>query len=110
MIQRLIAQGVVWAMLAGLCVPLAPAAAMPHACCLQHQKHCQEPHQAGISSRNCSHECCRGLAISTAFFTPVALAAHGSLTASPLRTMSGAESQPFAAHTARCERAPPLAG
>ena len=109
MIQRLIAQGVMWAMLAGLCSPLAPVTALPHACCLQHQQHCHEPHQVGISGRNCSHECCRGLAISTAFFTPVAPAAQGILTASLLRTVSGAEFHPFAAHTASWERAPPQA-
>lgn len=110
MIQRLIAQGVMWAMLAGLCTPLAPAAAMPHACCLQHQQRCHEPHQAGISGSNCSHECCRGLAISTAIFAPVAPAAHGRLPASLLRAATRAESHTFAAHTASCERAPPLAG
>lgn len=110
MIQQLIAQGVMWAMLAGLCTPLAPATARPHACCLQHQQHCHEPHQAGISSRNCSHECCRGLATSTAFFTPFAPAARGSLPASMLRAATRAEFHPFAAQTASCERAPPQAG
>jgi len=79
MVQRLIAQGVLWAMLTGMFAPLAPAAAMPHACCLRHQQRCHMPHDAGITNRNCCHQCCRFLAVSTALFAPVGPGAQGNL-------------------------------
>jgi hypothetical protein len=109
MIQRLIAQGVVLAMLTGMLGPLAPAILMPHACCLRHQQHCHMPQDAGISNRNCSHECCRFLAVSTALFAPNAPTTHGNLPASQLTLTGELVSQPFHAPAEHCGRAPPQA-
>ncbi|MGE5206521.1 MAG: hypothetical protein ACM3PW_12965 [Chlamydiota bacterium] len=109
MIQRLIAQGVVWAMLAGMCAPLAPAAAMPHACCLRHQQHCQMPHDAGVSAPNCCHECCRLRAVSSALFTPVTPTGHAGLPAWLLVPLAGPASQPIHAPAEHSGRAPPQA-
>lgn len=110
MVQRLIAQGVLWAMLMGLCAPLAPAAVLPHACCLRHQQHCHMPHDAGVSSRNCCHQCCRFLAVSIALFAPIPTAAQETLPASRLVVPIENASRPFHAHAQRSERAPPRAG
>lgn len=107
MIQRLIAQGVLLAMLAGVLAPLAPAIAMPHACCLRRQQRCHMPHEAGISNRNCGHECCRFLAITTTPFVPVAPAAQGSLPASRLISAAAPASCPFHAPAEHSGRAPP---
>jgi hypothetical protein len=109
MVQRLIAQGVLWAMLTGMFAPLAPAAAMPHACCLRHQQRCHMPHDAGITNRNCCHQCCRFLAVSTALFAPVGPGAQGNLPRSQLISSSGLAFQSFRALTERSERAPPAA-
>jgi len=109
MIEGLIAQGVLLAMLMGMFAPLAPAAAMPHACCLRHQQHCHMPHDAGISSRNCCHQCCRLLAVSTALFAPMRRSARRNLPASQLISSSRLALRPFRALTERSERAPPSA-
>jgi hypothetical protein len=105
--QRLIAQGVLWALLAGMFAPLAPAALMPHACCLRHQHHCHMRHEAGISNHNCGHECCRFLAITTALFAPLAPAVEGSLNVSPLISAAAPASYPFHASAEHSGRAPP---
>lgn len=109
MIQRLIAQGVVWAMLGGMFAPLAPAAVLPHACCLRHQQHCHMSHDAGVSAPSCCHQCCCFLAVSTALFTPVSPGAYESLPASRLVTIHLAPFQPFHAPAEHSERAPPQA-
>ncbi len=109
MIQRLVAQGVVWAMLAGMFAPLAQATVLPHACCLRHEQHCHMPHDAGVSAPSCCHQCCHFLAVSTALFTPVSQGVDGSLPTSQLISIRGAISQPFHAPAERSERAPPQA-
>lgn len=109
MIQRLIAQGVLLAMLTGMLAPLASATAMPRACCLRRQQHCHMPHDGGFSSRSCAHQCCRFLAVSTALFTPVATSAHGLLPASLLMSVERRASQPSRARAEPSERAPPTA-
>jgi hypothetical protein len=109
MVQRLIAQGVLLAMLTGMFTPLAAAAAMPHACCLRHQRQCHMPHDAGISSRNCCHQCCRLLAVSTALFAPMAPRGLGNLPASQLISSSRLAFRPFHVLAERTERAPPPA-
>ena len=108
--QRLMAQVVLLAMLTGLFAPLVPAAAMPHACCLRHQQHCRMPHDAGFSSRNCCHLCCRFLAVSTALFGPLASSGHEHLPASLLISLERRASQPLHAPAERSGRAPPAAG
>lgn len=107
MLQRLIAQGVLWAMLTGMLAPLAPAAVMPHACCLRHQQRCHMPHDAGISSPSCCHQCCRLLAVSTALFAPAAPASGPGLPAFPLITSPGSASYCFHPGAEPSERAPP---
>ncbi len=107
MIQRLIAQGVLLAMLAGISAPLAPAALMPHACCLRRQQRCHMPQDAGISNRTCGHECCRFLAVTTALFAPAVPTTHGSLPASRLFLTSGAVSQSLQVPSEHSGRAPP---
>jgi len=107
MIQRLIAQGVLLAMMTGMLAPLAPAILMPHACCLRHQQHCHVPHAAGISNRTCGHECCRFLAVTTALFAPAVPTAHGSMPASRLFLTSGAVSQSLQVPSEHSGRAPP---
>ena len=107
MIQRLIAQGVLLAMLTGMLGPLAPAILMPHACCLRHRQHCQVPHDAGISNRTCGHECCRFLAVTTALFAPTGLTTHGSLPASRLTLTIGPVYQPLHTPAEHSGRAPP---
>lgn len=107
MLQRLIAQGVLWAMLTGLVAPLAPAAMMPHACCLRRQQHCHMPHDAGVSSPSCCHECCRLLAVSTALFAPTAPAAGQILPAVPLISSYASASYHFHPSAEPSERAPP---
>jgi hypothetical protein len=108
MIQRLIAQGVLLAMLTGMLAPLAPAILMPHACCLRHQQHCHVPHDAGISNRTCGHECCRFLAVTTALFAPPVPATHGSFPAFRLTLTIGPGFQPWRACAEHSGRAPPL--
>ena len=105
--QRLIAQGVMLAMLTGILAPLAPAIVMPHACCLRHQQHCHLPHDAGISNRACGHECCRFLAVTTAFFAPTVPTSHWSLPASRLILTTGPVFQPSGAWAEHSGRAPP---
>jgi hypothetical protein len=107
MIQRLIAQGVLLAMLTGMLAPLAPAIVMPHACCLRHQQHCHMPQDAGISNRSCGHECCRFLAVTTALFAPTVPTTHAGLSASRLILSSGPVSQPLHAPAEHSGRAPP---
>lgn len=109
MIQRMIAQSVLWAMLAGMFVPLAPAAAMPHACCLRHQQHCHMPQDAAFSSRNCCHQCCRFLAVSNALFAPVSRSPHGKLPAFRLISVTRSAFYPSPLLAERSERAPPAA-
>ncbi|HET7750258.1 MAG TPA: hypothetical protein VFK81_12815 [Terriglobales bacterium] len=108
MIQRLIAQGVLLAMLTGMLAPLAPAIVLPHACCLRHQQHCHMPQDAGISNRTCGHECCRFLAVTTALFAPTTPTTQGSLPASRLTRASGPAFQPLQAPAEHSGRAPPL--
>lgn len=108
MLQRLIAQGVLWAMLTGMLAPLAPAVLMPHACCLRHQQHCHAPHDAGMSSPSCSHQCCRLLAVSGALFAPAAPAAAQMLPASPLVSSQRSAWYPFHPSRNRSQRGPPL--
>jgi hypothetical protein len=107
MAQRLIAHGVLWAMLAGMVAPLAPALAMPHACCLRRGQHCHMPQEAGVSSRNCCHRCCRFLAVSRALFTPVAAPGRASLPVSRLILLPRPASQTWHAPAERPPRAPP---
>lgn len=107
MIQRLIAQGMLLAMLAGVSAPLAPAIVMPHACCLRHQQHCHMRQDPGISNRACGHECCRFLAVTSAFFGPSVPAIHGSLPASGLTLTTGPVLKPFQAPAEHSGRAPP---
>ena len=109
MVQRLIAQGVLWAMLTGMFAPLAPAVVMPRACCLRHQQHCHMPHDAGFSSPSVCHQCCRLLAVSTALFAPVEPGAQGNLPRAHLISSSGLVFQSFRALAERSERAPPAA-
>ena len=109
MIQRLIAQGVLLAMLTGAVAPLAPAIVMPHACCLRHRQQCHMPQDAGISNRTCGHECCRFLAVTTALFAPTGLNTQASLPASRLTRTSGAVSQSLHAPAEHSGRAPPRA-
>ncbi|HLK33621.1 MAG TPA: hypothetical protein VKT29_11065 [Terriglobales bacterium] len=109
MIQRLIAQGVLLAMLTGMFAPLATAAALPHACCLRHQQHCRMPHDAGFSSRSCCHQCCRFLAVFTALFTPAPAASHRGLLASALVVSDLPTPRPHPAMLGRPQRAPPHA-
>ncbi len=107
MIQRLIAQSVLLAVLTGMLAPLAPGIVMPHACCLRHQQHCHMPQDAGISNRTCGHECCRLLAVSSALFGPVAAGAYKNPPASPLISTAEPDSQPFHAPAEHSGRAPP---
>ncbi|HTM42554.1 MAG TPA: hypothetical protein VL177_16665 [Terriglobales bacterium] len=107
MIQRLIAQGVLLAMMTGMLAPLAPAILMPHACCLRHQQHCHVPHAAGISNRTCGHECCRFLAVTTALFTPSVPTTHRSLSVYRLTLAGGLVFQPLHAPAEHSGRAPP---
>jgi hypothetical protein len=107
MIQRLIAQGVLWAMLAGVLAPLAPAIVVPHACCLHHQQHCHMPQDIGISNRTCGHECCRFQALTTALFAPTVASIYASLPASRLILTSRAVSQSFQVPSEHSGRAPP---
>lgn len=109
MIQRVIAHSVLWAMLTGMFAPLVPAASQPHACCLRHQQHCGMPHDASVSSRNCCHQCCRFLAVSTVLFVPLPPAVHASLPASRLISRTRSASQPSHAPAEHSERAPPPA-
>lgn len=108
MLQRLIAEGVLWAMLTGLLAPLAPAVMMPHACCLRHQQGCHTPHQAGITNPSCGHQCCRLLAVSPTLFAPAASAAGQSLPTSPLIAAHGPDSYRFHRSCERPQRGPPL--
>ena len=109
MIQRLIAEGVLMAMLTGMLGPLAPAILMPHACCLRHQQHCHMPQDAGISNRTCGHECCRLLAVTTALFVPTVSITHGSPPASRLTLARGPVFPPLRASAEHSGRAPPTA-
>ena len=94
-------------MLTGLVAPLAPAAIMPHACCLRHQQHCHMPHDAGISSPSCCHQCCRLLAVSTALFAPGAAAAGQNLPTFSLIIFHASASYRFHPGGERSQRAPP---
>ena len=107
MIQRLIAQSVLLAMLTGIVSPLAPAALMPHACCLRHQHRCRMPQDAGISNRTCGHECCRFLAVTSALFAPTVPTSHWTLPASRLTLTSGPVFQSLRASSEHSGRAPP---
>jgi len=107
MIQRLIAQGVLLAMVTGMLAPLAPAALMPHACCLRHQQHCHMPQDAGISNRTCRHECCRFLAVTSAFFAPTVPTTLGSLPASRLTLACGPVFESVQVPSEHPGRAPP---
>jgi hypothetical protein len=107
MVQRLIAQGVLLAMLTGVLAPLAPASVMPHACCRRRQQHCHMPQDAGISNRICGHQCCRFLAVTTAVFAPTARTTYASLPASPLIAATGPIFQLRQAPAEHCGRAPP---
>lgn len=107
MIQRLIAQGVLLAMLTGMLAPLAPAIVMPHACCLRHQQHCHISQDAGVSNRTCGHECCRFLAVTSALFAPTVPTAYESLPASRLTLAGGVDFQPLHAPSEHSGRAPP---
>ncbi len=108
MLQRRIAQGVLWAMLTGLLAPLAPAVTMPHACCLRHQQRCHTPHQAGISNPSCGHQCCRLLAGSPTLFAPAACRTGQILAAAPLTAFRRSASYRFLSSGERCQRGPPL--
>ena len=107
MLQRLIAQGVLWAMLTGM-APLAPAATMRHACCLRRQQRFHTPHDAGITNPSCGHQCCRLLAVSSALFAPAAPAAAQILPVFPLLTSQGSAWYGFLSSGERSERGPPL--
>jgi hypothetical protein len=107
MVRRLIAQLVLLAMTTGVLTSLAPAAVLPHACCLRHHKRCHMPVDAGVSRRTCGHECCRLLAVSTALFAPKARNTGHNLTTSLLLAATGPASQPFHATTEHFGRAPP---
>jgi hypothetical protein len=110
MFQGLIAQAVLLAMLSGMFAPLASVAPMPHACCLRHQQHCRTPHDTEISSRKCSHECCRLLPASTTLFAQTSNAAHDRLPAARLISFLHSPGRTHPAVLQRFERGPPQRG
>lgn len=105
--QRLVAQLVLLAVLAGLCAPLAAAASLPHACCLRRQQHCHTTQEDGFSSRSCGHECCRFLAVAGAWFAPAAPTGSVKLPPSPLITLHPPAFHAFRARSQQSQRAPP---
>src|SRR5256885_3733276 len=63
--QRLVARLFVPLLLWGTFAPLALAQtqSQAHSCCVRKQHSCSTTHDAGFQAADCSHRCCRGLAV-----------------------------------------------